>query len=820
MKNILTIFRRELGAYFNSAIAYIFIIVFALLSSSLFMAQFFLIRQASMRPFFSSLIIILCVFIPAVSMRLWSEDKKGNTIELLLTFPMRMHELVLGKFLASAVFFLAALAATAPIPVMVVALGNPDPGTILCGYLGAFLVGSFYLALGILVSGFCRDQIVAFVLSMMASFAFFLLGTDPTVYSLDGWVPGLGTFLGQVLGLSQRYDSFVRGVIDLGYLAYFVAGAALFLFLNGFWLEGKLRPRAKTAFATAAGTSAVIFLVFNFLVGDFALPRLDLTQGQIYTISSGTKEILQNLDAPALVKLYISPADKMPAGMKTLERDVKDKLDEFRTVSKGNFRYKVFHLEAADVLKEEGPGGLEETLLEKGIRPIQVRSIAEDEVGVSLVYSSIAISYRDKPEEVIPGVVPGALYNLEYTLISKIHKMSLEKTPHAALVARYDEFETGDPLLEARGGPLDPASDPYRILHLALESEGYKVSRIKLTEGEPIPEDATVLVVVEPEGLSERQRFEINRFVVNGGSVFLAVQNNEFRYQHAPQGGLSVSAEKKYPQVNQLLKAWGLEVDEAFLLDEKHEIIDAVSDNRLFGVFQVSTPAKVPVQIRIDPDGMNQETSVTSNLPFMLYMWGTALNIDQAKLDSAKLNVTELLHSTRQSWKVPFQSGLLTREAAAQPPLSELKSYPLAVLVEGEFPDAFEGRGAPAWPSEQAVKEGEEAREAKTNISRRPGKLLLIGCASIFGQQFVSAGGHLTFFVNAVDSLTLGEALVKIRSKRQDERFIGRISAAARFLWRLFTTFLIPVVVILAGAVRLYGRGRAKANYLKMLKEA
>ena len=114
-----TIFRRELGAYFNSAIAYIFLIVFVLFANGLFMLQFFQIGKADMRSFFGSLPFILTIFVPAISMRLWSEDKKGNTFELLLTFPMKPQELVLGKFFASFVFYLFAIGMTFTLPVMI-----------------------------------------------------------------------------------------------------------------------------------------------------------------------------------------------------------------------------------------------------------------------------------------------------------------------------------------------------------------------------------------------------------------------------------------------------------------------------------------------------------------------------------------------------------------------------------------------------------------------------------------------------------------------------------------------------------------------------
>ena len=163
MKNAITIFRRDFTAYFTSPIGYIYMIVFLLISVGLYMTTFFVFPVADMRNFFGNMPLMLCIFIPAVTMRVWAEERKENTWEMLLTFPMKAWELVLGKFLATLAFFGLTLLATGTLPIMLMNLGNPDMGPILGGYFGTFLLGAFFLAIGIFVSGFCKDQIVACV---------------------------------------------------------------------------------------------------------------------------------------------------------------------------------------------------------------------------------------------------------------------------------------------------------------------------------------------------------------------------------------------------------------------------------------------------------------------------------------------------------------------------------------------------------------------------------------------------------------------------------------------------------------------------------
>ncbi|HOX25440.1 MAG TPA: ABC-2 transporter permease [Candidatus Krumholzibacteria bacterium] len=239
MRNALVIFRREFASYFNSPIAYIFIIVFLLLTGLLFMLNFFLVGQADMRGFFGALPLLLTFFIPAISMRLWAEDRRQGTFELLMTLPMRPHEVMAGKYLAALAFFGVTLVGTLPIPIMLNALGNPDNGTLVTGYLGTLLMGALYLSVGIFTSGLMRDQISAFILGVMACLIMWLLGQTFVAAVFDGWIDGFGRLLQQYLGMTSHFEPMLRGVVALGDLVYFLALTSLFLALNALWLEGR-----------------------------------------------------------------------------------------------------------------------------------------------------------------------------------------------------------------------------------------------------------------------------------------------------------------------------------------------------------------------------------------------------------------------------------------------------------------------------------------------------------------------------------------------------------------------------------------------------
>lgn len=238
IKDISIIFKRELKQYFYSPIAYVFSIIFIVLNASLYMFHFFFFGNADMRAFFSTLPLVLgLVFIPAIAMRLWSEDYKLGTIELLMTIPIRTEAIVLGKYLAGLVFYLVGLAGTLTIPILLLFLGKPDLGPILGGYVGAVMLGGFFLAVGIFISGFFADQIVSLIITSLACGFLVLVGWQYVPMVIDGWIPGLGSFLHQYVGVTRHFNDIERGVIGIQSIIYFVSFTALFLFLNAKALE-------------------------------------------------------------------------------------------------------------------------------------------------------------------------------------------------------------------------------------------------------------------------------------------------------------------------------------------------------------------------------------------------------------------------------------------------------------------------------------------------------------------------------------------------------------------------------------------------------
>ncbi len=235
MKIIYTIFKKEFKTYFNSPIAYVFIVIYLVLTTWLFFRGFFLMNQASIRNYFTFLPWIFLFLIPSISMRMWAEEKKQGTLELLMTLPVTDLQAVLGKFFASFIFLCLTVLLSFPLPLTVAYLGDLDIGPIIGGYLGAFLMGAAYLAIGLFVSSLNENQIVAFILGIALTFLLFIIGEPIVLFALpESLIP-----LFKFVGLGTHFESIGRGVIDSRDVLYYLSIIFIFLLLNIRSLESR-----------------------------------------------------------------------------------------------------------------------------------------------------------------------------------------------------------------------------------------------------------------------------------------------------------------------------------------------------------------------------------------------------------------------------------------------------------------------------------------------------------------------------------------------------------------------------------------------------
>lgn len=241
IRNINAIYKREFFGYFQSPVAYVFIIIFLLLLGffTFNIGGFFERNQADLGAFFAWHPWVFMFLIPAVSMRLWAEDRRLGTIELVLTLPVTVMDAILGKFIAAWCFIGICLLLTFPMIFTVLYLGDPDLGVSICGYVGSFLLAGSFLSVGIMTSSTTRSQVISFILSVVICLFFILAGYSPVLDVLYKWAPIWLVNLVSELSFMHHFNSISRGVLDVRDILYYFSVMVFFLFVTGLLIQNR-----------------------------------------------------------------------------------------------------------------------------------------------------------------------------------------------------------------------------------------------------------------------------------------------------------------------------------------------------------------------------------------------------------------------------------------------------------------------------------------------------------------------------------------------------------------------------------------------------
>jgi len=490
-----TIAKHELRGYFDQPTAYVLVVAFLALSLFLLFRTMYASSVASLRPMFDLLPILFSVFVPAATMRSLAEERRGHTLEWLMAQPVTEAEVVLGKFLGDWLFVLVALAGTAPTAVGVLLASSADPGIMLSQYIGAALLAAQLVALGLWASSVTRNQITAFIVGASASFLFFLIGVQVVQIGLP---PSISGALAR-LSVVGHFENVARGVVDLRDVLYFGTMAGLFLVLaTGQVARDRLSRSNPDYGRLRAGTAVLIVLVAVVnLLGSHVRGRLDLTSGNLFTLSDGTRQIVGNLDDIVRIKLFAS--DELPPEIQLQLRDVRDLLADMSGASNGNLSITV-----ADPDKDEDAA---EEARSFGIGPVEFNVLRDDEFQVRRGYYGLAVTYADQ-REVIPII--DRVDDLEFRLASDIASMTTDERGRVTFV-------------QAFGG-----KGPYEISGLSesLTDRFDLRSWNPTTEGVESPLDSTrVLVVAGPtEPIDAGTLSDMEAYVDGGGAALLLLE--------------------------------------------------------------------------------------------------------------------------------------------------------------------------------------------------------------------------------------------------------------------------------------------------------
>lgn len=833
MSNVVTLLRRELGQLFRSPVAYVFLVLFVFFVQLPYVLQVFLSRSADLRGFFGLLPWFVVVFAALVTMRSWAEERQENTYEMLLTFPMRNGELVVAKFVATYLFLCFGIACTAALPVMLMVLGEPDVGPMATGYLGAFLVSAMWCAAGVFFSSLTRSQLLAAIVTLVMGIISLFVGVSQIAEVIDGKVAGLGSALGSVLGTWSHYDALGRGVLELADVLFFLVWTAVFLYLNTLYVGMRRAPRAGTILTAGTFLAVGCGLLGARLVADASLARADVTEERLYTLSRGTVNVLKRAAVPVRATFYVSPRDDMPTEMQNLERDVVDRLEELRLQSGGMIDVRVVHMEAAnlavkteeeeqaekaaDELSIDEEKSIERRLIEKGVQPFQVQSFEATEVTSKYVYATLGLAYEAKDEELITPVVPARLQELEYLVASTVARLVREAPPRIALYLGQENVDPQMRMMYERMGQRIP--DPYAAVEQLLRREKFDVVRTKLTQHDPMPADYDAFVAIGPVEWSERARWELNRALASGKPVFLAVQRYSWDYEPARGGGIIPRLTTTEPGLDEVLAPLGLGISKRLLMQKENAYSLRVQTGGIQDLLG-GVPLKMPTHIGLLAESFSRDSAITDRIDGVLYLWGTALELDRESLLRQGFGVTVLAETGDQAWEVPADRPL--RNADLEQEGKELATFPLVAEIEGPFADVYAGKERPEWPV--SVEMSPDGRPLPpppdvpaSPLRPAPAKLIVMGAARAFQSEILGNPGNQLLLVNSLSALTLDQDLLEVRSKQPRARQFSEPTEGEAMFWTSVPLVLVPLALIgiglFIGFVRMRSRERWNAEH-------
>lgn len=241
MKDMISVFKREYFSYFASPVAYVFLVIFLIMQGlfTFYIGSFFEREQADLVSFFTYQPWLYLFLMPAIAMRLWAEERRAGTLELLLTLPLQTGAVVIGKYFAALAFAATALSLTFPIWITVNWLGTPDNGVILTGYIGSLLMAAAYLAIGAAMSAVTKNQVVAFILSVTVCFLFLVAGLPLVLDTAGAWLPDELVLAVANLSFLTHFEGLQKGVVALSDIVYFVTVIAFWLLINRIVVESK-----------------------------------------------------------------------------------------------------------------------------------------------------------------------------------------------------------------------------------------------------------------------------------------------------------------------------------------------------------------------------------------------------------------------------------------------------------------------------------------------------------------------------------------------------------------------------------------------------
>ncbi len=790
---MLSLFKKEIVQFFGSIAGYIVVIVF-LLTTGLFLWVFggsYNIPDggyATLSGLFAIAPWIYLFLIPAVTMRMFADEKRNGTLELLLTRPLTEMQIVLVKFSAALVVVILTLLPTLIYFISVYLLGNPvgaiDSGAAFGSYTGLFFLAVIYLTIGIFTSSLTDNQIISFLSALFLCF---------TWYTGFGFIAGLSfnqdisSFL-NTLSIDSHYESVSRGVLDSRDLLYFILMAGFFLLLSKISLEWKRRQLLKALIhITVYGVATILLLIIsqnNFF-------RIDFTSEKRYTLSPQSKVILSKVNAPVAAEIFLE--GDLPAGFKKLQTAVIDQLHDMKVYCK-----KPVFIQITDPYNTVSPqeqGKYFDSLIKRGIVPTNLRIKNRQGTSTKLIFP--AVSLRSGDDEVIINILTNnpllreeenfihSTELLEYELIKGFRLLFQEKREKIA-------YLTGQ-------GELD---DAHLIDFNRGLSESFDLRRVTTDELVAKSDSLRTLIIAAPENrFTEKDKFMIDQYLMRGGRIMWLIDPVNVSLDSLSNGMTTFAMPKELNLSDQLFH-YGIRYNNDLIQDAEC----------------------LQIKVNTAPEGQQPKYSVAP--------WYFSPLLQPSQNHPIGKNVSRILSEFISSIDIVGEneaiksSVILTSSPYARinrcpmivslgmidvPPARELfnqQFIPTGILSEGKFTSVFRNRMTAELGLGEGTKVITESKPTKMMffsngrlIANKVNRRNQNNPAQPLGFDPVSniTFGNKDFFTNAVYYLCDDSELMDLRSRTMQMRLLDKVRLREElFMWQLINVIL-PVLLVICG---------------------
>ncbi len=772
MRNILGIARREFGVAFSSPLAYIVIGVFLLVCGIkfFFFPGVFLFGRASYRTFFDWMPAFLAVLAPALTMRLLAEEKKTGTLELLMTLPVRDHEIAIGKWLAATGVIGVGLLFSVVNAVAIAPLAAPgqsfDWGPVVGGYVGTLLLASAFVATGLFFSSLTKNQVIAFLLATVACAVNLLLSFAIII------LPESVGEVGQYLSAYYHFESLGRGVIDWRDLVFFVSVSAAFLLMTTGVLTNNRRVGGDVRGSTVILLTLGVLVFVNLFAVRMPL-RVDLTRDKMFTLSDATKETMSKLESPITITAYFTK--DLPPPFSDNARFVKDLLEEYRARAGDNLSFSFVDPQAdleTETDKEKkkdvkrdifGRQVREKTTVEKdlealGIQAVEVRVLEADQQQTKRAYMGISIRYGEEKES-LPVVQDTS--SLEYDLTTIIRRLTRTKTPVLAVVQGHGEPSPDEGLQKIKGA----LEQNYEVRPLTLASEGAEAK---------VPDDVDALLVIGPNtAYSDGELKAIDDYLMKGKAAGFFLDRAQIDLRTFQPTAVTHDVDK-------LVASYGIELGTQLVGDVECANL-SVAEKR--GPFTIQRPIQypfIPTLKSLQGESPLTRGIVGLTLPFVVPVY-------TKKIEG--LDTVVLGRSSPKSWlEDATPEGLAPQRDWQTADVTMTGPYDLIATAKGTLPSHFDAN---------RKSEGEA-------------RVFVVGTSTMLNEQ-VLAQPNAALFLNLVDWMVLDPKLLAMRTRGAGEApFAPDLSDATRNAVKFGCTGGVPALLVILGLVRWQMREKKK----------